>query len=79
MTVRRVYRLDVQIPDDRRWPWQPPDYPLSLDPDDRGWTWPARRMYLSRSGAMGAAARLRVWGATVTVNRSEPIVWEATP
>lgn len=40
----------------------------------RGWI-PARRHFMSRSGAEDRARLLRSWGATVTIERSEPVTW----
>jgi hypothetical protein len=37
--------------------------------------WPANRNYLSRTGAEGRAKLFRKYGATVTVEASEPVAW----
>ena len=41
--------------------------------------WPVERMFLSRSGAVVRATKLREWGSTVTIHRSRPVTWDDAP
>lgn len=66
-----VYRLEVEHPTDR-----PPPTPEWADGiEDYYPAWPVARRYLSQTGAERRARLLRSMGCTVTVTRSEPVVF----
>jgi hypothetical protein len=81
-----VYRLTVELPEEASDPsWRPPDGTWDDDQekhpreDEEGypipWRWPSRRLFTSKDTADRTAAKLRSWGATVTVERSNPVTW----
>lgn len=78
-TTRRVYRLHVEYPKGSdEWGWEPEgwDDGWSGDPDnDASFRWPIEKLYLSKSGARGRARLFEKYGATVTIEASEPVVW----
>lgn len=70
---RYAYRLNVVLPDG-------PTVTDDAVMDDDGWFhWPARRVYFDQRNANRRADLFRKYGATVTVERSDPIVWTETP
>lgn len=80
-----VYRLDVTYPPGSdAVDWEPPNWGEHCgeyqEPDTGAWVaddfrWPTVRMYLSRKSAENRAERLRLFGATVEVVKSERITW----
>ena len=55
-------------------PVGPPEGPPRFDPNH--WPgWPVNRAYFSRKAAEARADRFREYGATVTVEASDPVVW----
>lgn len=82
--MSRIYRLAVTYPEGSREPgWQPPGWE-SYDPSsplhDTEWQdfrWPRERKYLSKPGAEHGASVFRRYGATVTIERSDPVTWPA--
>ena len=79
-----VYRLDVTLPEGADAPgWCPDGWMPQVWDDADGryvqeFRWPRKRHCLSLSTANRWAQQLRSWGATVTIRRSEPVVWPAT-
>jgi hypothetical protein len=84
----RVYYLEITYPPGSRKPgWLPavfrnPEVMGQFRRSERRamrkqWHWPRERMFLSRSSAYERAGILRIWGATVTVHRSRPVLWPA--
>lgn len=82
-----LYRLHVEYPPGSdELEWEPPgwrDNPEHWDtdpetgaPEPRWFSWPTVRLYLSQTAAKRRADLLRSYGATVTVERSQPIVWD---
>lgn len=80
MTGRKqyAYRLTVLLPDEPTLDeWEPAWHDLEGTEE---FYWPRwQRYYFSASGAKKRADLLRKYGATVTVERSEPIVWTEAP
>lgn len=85
-----VYRLRVEVPpesvDDPDWYPESPSFEIERWYDHeqdtgarvlRRFRWPQRRLYLSGGAARSQARRLREWGATVEVERSEAVEWPA--
>lgn len=81
-----VYRLTVELPEGSDDPtWRPPAGTWNDDPesqpreDEEGdpipWRWPHRRLFTSKNTAERQAKKLRSWGATVTVEQSNPVTW----
>lgn len=88
MTAERrtyAYRLDVTYPEgSNERGWEPKDWDGwadevagDLDASSIYFQWPSVKTYLSQSTAKRRADLLRKYGATVTIIRSEPIVWPA--
>lgn len=76
-----VYRLEVEYPEGIDWRNPPKGWvPNVIDgpegQDVQLFTWPARKHYMSRSGAETRADILREWGCKVVINRSNPVTWE---
>lgn len=83
-----VYRLEVEIPDDVNWLHPPQawiefiqDCGAAAGPDASQpfFSWPARRNFLSRAAAERMAKRLRSYGASVQIVRSEPVMFPQQP
>lgn len=83
-----VYRLVVDIPEGVNY-LNPPqawlDYMAEVNDSDRWggpeygrpfFAWPQRRNFLTKAPADRMAERLRSYGATVAVERSQPVQWE---
>lgn len=74
-----AYRLVVEYPDGIDWTnppklWQEDRDEGGIDPD-LTFSWPARRHYLSMSGARKRADLLRRYGCVVGIQRSDRITW----
>lgn len=81
-----VYRLNIEYPPGsvNDWDWEPDGWtaeaPEYREDDTGAWVtapfqWPSNRRFLTKPAAERRAAWLRKWGATVVIERSEPIVW----
>ena len=76
-----VWRLIVDVPKDVDASCPPKawlEYVDSLNwrPGERPeFSWPSRRNFLSLSGAKKFAQRLESYGATVQIQRSEPVIF----
>lgn len=87
VTLVRVYHLDVTIPPEYEYPYEPEGWATHCE--YHGWvdhngganpfSWPQRRNFLSRGAAQKQAARLRRWGAVVDALESEPCVFTGEP
>jgi hypothetical protein len=88
--VTRVYRLHVTYPEGSHAPdgipvagWEPPGWQpgAAYDPEEgpAPFSWPRLRLYLSRNGAEARARWFREFGATVEIEESRPVEWEASP
>jgi hypothetical protein len=74
-----VWRLVVEYPPSEPWPrggvpGNAASYEFAEANDGNFW-WPRHTRYLTKQTAEKRADLLRKYGATVTVVRSEPIVW----
>lgn len=75
-----VYRLKVQYPEGVDWRnpptgWEPEEVYGPEGPDVQKFRWPPERAFLSKEAAAHRAKRLRDWGCTVIIERSEPVTW----
>ena len=77
-----IYRLRVSYPPNALEPgWEPPGWTITGPngyEDYREFNWPQRRNDLTRNGAVVAKRVLEGYGATVTIERSEPVTWPST-
>jgi len=74
MRATYVWRLIVFIPDEYLDPsWVPSLWERNSDCD---FSWPRRRNFLTESGAVVAANKLRRYGAFVEIVRSKPVEFE---
>lgn len=82
MKTQHVYRLAVKYPEGslepgwepENWDGLPDDFSYAEDPNVH-FRWPRVKTYLSKTGAEARAKLLRSFGAAVTVQESEPVVW----
>lgn len=79
----RVYRLVVEYPPgslDRGWEprgWEPEPGPYIPEQEGPEFRWPANRLCLTPATARRRADLFRRYGATVTVEVSDPVTWPA--
>jgi hypothetical protein len=88
--VTRVYRLHVTYPEGSHAPdgipvagWYPADWQPGGAYLPEEWpapfSWPRVHLYLSKSGAEKRAKLFHSFGATVEIEESRPVEWEASP
>jgi hypothetical protein len=72
-----VYMLAIEYPMGIDWRNPPENWePIFIPPDDEtSFQWPPERRFLSKRAAEHRAERLRSYGCTVEVRRSQPVVW----
>lgn len=79
-----VYRLVVTLPAEPPEDWHriiygyEPSMPTHPNEDEPRFSWPARRLYLSASGAAKRKRLLERLGAIVTVERSGAVEWSTS-
>ena len=76
-----VWRLTVVYPPNSRdegWEpegWLPADQPYIPEQGPEPFRWPAERLCLTPGTAKRRADLFRKYGAAVTIERSEPVLW----
>jgi len=85
--MTRCWRLVISYPAGSQEPgWEPPGWdryatasagapPPEWDGAD--FRWPRERVFLSERGARWRRTLLEGWGATVRIQRSDPVTWPA--